>query len=114
MMQLETMMAEDVKGEELTEMLRASFAESIRVALTGLPAHQALQLADSLCTVQLDLLAGKRVSFKAKPIVDGDAISRDWAMGKPLREIMRDNKCSRATAYNYHPIQGKKKVGARG
>lgn len=102
-MQLETMMAEDVKGEELTEVLRESFAKSIRIALTGLPAHQALQLADTLCTVQLDLLAGKRVRYKAKPEVDGEAITEDWRRGVPLGEITVKHGVSKPTAYKYHP-----------
>ncbi len=108
-MQLETMMAEDVKGEELTEVLRESFAKSIRIALTGLPAHQALQLADSLCTVQLDLLAGKRVSYKAKPVVDGDAIAEDWRRGLPLGEITSKHGVAKVTAYKYHPGKSAKR-----
>lgn len=107
-------MAEDVKGDALTHELRESFAKTIRTAVAGLPAHQALQLADTLCSVQLDVLAGLRVSYKAKPTVDGLAIAEDWALGKPLREVMRDNKCSRVTAYKYHPTKGKKqKTAAR-
>lgn len=99
-------MADDAKAEEVLDQLRESFATRIRDVARDLPAHQALQLADSLCRVQLDLLAGMRVHYKAKPVVDGLAIAESWARGKSLREVMHDHGCSKVTAYKYHPTKG--------
>jgi len=96
-------MAEDVKADELIDELRTAFAANIRAALRELPPHHALQLADSLCTVWLEQLAGLRVTHPAKPSVDGAAIAEDWRRGRSLREILRDHRCSKATAYRYHP-----------
>ncbi|WP_293716334.1 hypothetical protein [Stenotrophomonas sp. UBA7606] len=96
-------MADDVKVDELVDQIRESYAASIRIAEPGIPAHAALQLADTLVGVQLEILAGKRVSYRAKAAIDGDAITEDWRRGKPLQEIMRAHGCSRAAAYKYHP-----------
>lgn len=96
-------MADDIKVDELVDQLRDSYANSIRIAEPGIPAHAARQLADTLVAVQMEILAGKRVSYRAKAGIDGDAITEDWRRGKPLQEIMRDHACSRAAAYKYHP-----------
>lgn len=96
-------MADDVKANEMVAELRAAFAGSIREVLREVPAHQALQLADGLCAIWLDRLAGLRVTHPAKPAVDGAAIAEDWRRGSSLRQIMRDHRCSKATAYRYHP-----------
>lgn len=96
-------MAEDTKAEELTDDLREAFASSIREAVAGLPAHQALQLADTLCHIQITVLAGKRVTYKTVKAIDGEAITEDWRRGWTLQEIRQAHGCSRATAYNYHP-----------
>ncbi len=96
-------MAEDIKADELTNALRDSFAASIRLALTDLPAHQALQLADTLCCVQLEVLAGLRVRYKATPAVDGKAIKEDWRKGLSIGEITAKHQVSRPTAYKHHP-----------
>ena len=104
-------MADDAKAEELLEQLRDGFNRRIRETLRDYPPHQALQLADALCTVQLDVLAGMRVSYKAKPPVDGDAVTEDWRRGRTLSEIMKDHECSRVTAYKYHPNKAKRRAG---
>jgi hypothetical protein len=96
-------MAEDVKADELTETLRTSFAESIRDAIADLPPHLALQLADTLCSVQLDVLAGLRVRYKARTEVDSLAITEDWRKGLSLGEITDKYQVSRTTAYKHHP-----------
>ncbi|MGV8959215.1 MAG: hypothetical protein ACOH1V_02350 [Stenotrophomonas sp.] len=96
-------MADDIKADELVDQLRTSYAESIRMVDPGTPAHAALQLADLLVAVQLDVMAGKRVSYRARIEFDGDAIAEEWRRGVPLQEIMRKHKCSRSAAYKYHP-----------
>lgn len=96
-------MAEETKAEEVAAELRDAFALRIRDAAPDLPAHQALQLADALCVVQTDVLAGRRVTYRARPPIDGEAITEDWRRGKSLDEIMRDHRCSRTTAYRLHP-----------
>ncbi|WP_313645265.1 hypothetical protein [Stenotrophomonas sp.] len=101
-------MADDIKVDELVDQIRESYAASIRIAEPGIPAHAALQLADTLVAVQMEILAGKRVSYRAKAAIDGDAITEDWRRGKPLQEIMRDHGCSRAAAYKYHPSKFKR------
>jgi hypothetical protein len=103
-------MSDDAKADELIDQLRDAFARNLRTAVADLPAHQALQLADALCAVQLDVLAGLRVSYRSRDPIDGDAIADAWAQGKQLREIMREHKCSKATAYNYHPTKNKRVV----
>lgn len=100
-------MAEDVKADEVVEDLRSAFMVAIRDALRELPAHHALQLADGLCTVWLDRLAGLRVTHGAKPAVDGEAITEDWRRGLSLREIVHKHRCSRATAYRHHPSKAR-------
>lgn len=105
-------MSDDAKADEMLEQLRDAFAQNIRKAVTDLPANQALQLADALCTVQLDVLAGLRVSYRARDPIDGAAIAEAWAQGKSLREVMQSCSCSRATAYNYHPTKGKRSAAA--
>ena len=101
-------MADDAKADDLVDQLRDSFATSIRKTVTDLPAHQALQLADSLCRVQLDVLAGLRVSYKAAPKVDGDAIAEDWMRGLSLREITQKHRITKPTAYKYHPNKARR------
>lgn len=96
-------MADDIKADELVDQLRDSYAASIRSAEPGIPAHAAFQLADILVTVQLDVMAGKRVSYRARAEINGDAIAEDWRRGVPVQEIMRTYRCSRSTAYKYHP-----------
>lgn len=96
-------MRDDAKADDMVDQLREAFARNLRTALTGLPAHQALQLADTLCTVQLDVLAGLRVTYRAPPPVDGEAITESWRRGKSLREVMDEHKISRSAAYKYHP-----------
>lgn len=107
-------MADDAKADEMLDQLRDSFARQIRQAVVDLPPHQALQLADALCTVQLDVLAGLRVHYRAKPVVDGEAITEDWRRGKSLAEITRTHRISRATAYNYHPNKAIQRRGEAG
>ena len=106
-------MADDAKADDLVDQLRDNFADNIRKAVTGLPAHQALQLADTLCRVQLDVLAGLRVSYKAAPKVDADAVAEDWMQGMPLKEIMRKHGISKTTAYQHHPGKqpGRRRTG---
>ncbi len=96
-------MADDVKADDYTDALRKRFAQSISKGVAGIPAHHALQLADVLCTVQADVLAGKRVSFKAAAKVDGDGITDAWQRGLSLGEVMRQFQVSQSTAYKYHP-----------
>jgi len=98
-------MAEDVKANDLVDGLRNAFLASIRDTLRELPAHQALQLADGLCTVWLERLAGLRVTVSAKPAVDSEAITEDWRRGLTLREVMAKHRCSKATAYRHHPCK---------
>ena len=102
-------MADDIKADELIEPLRDSYAQSIRTVEPGIPAHAALQLADALLAVQLDVLAGKRVSYKAKPPIDGEAIAESWRHGLPVEEVMRKHGCSRSAAYKHHPSKAQRK-----
>lgn len=104
-------MADDAKAEEILDQLRDAFHARIRDAVRDLPAHHALQLADGLCAVQLDVLEGLRVSYKARPRVDADAIAEDWRRGENLQEIMRKHDCSRVTAYKYHPNKQQRRAG---
>ena len=96
-------MADDAKAEELLEQLRDGFNRRIRETLRDYPPHQALQLADALCTVQLDVLAGMRVQYKARPEFDTDAVVEDWRRGLSIGDITKKHKISRATAYRLHP-----------
>ncbi len=100
----------DMTAEEIVSQLRDSFVLRIRAVLTYLPAHEALQLADSMCDAQLDALAGLRVQYRARADVDGAAIMEDWRRSLPVIEIMRRHGCSRSTAYKYHPNSAAKKV----
>lgn len=102
----------DVKAEEMVDQLRDQFADQIRSLSREIPAHQALQMADALCTVQMATLAGLRVSYKAEPKVDGDAIAEDWMQGMSIGEIVKKHKVSRSTAYNYHPTKAEKEKRA--
>lgn len=106
-------MADDAKADEYLDQLRAGFAERIRDTCRDLPAHQALQLADSLCSVQLDLLAGLRVTYRAKRAIDAAQVTEDWRRGLALTEIMRKHGISRSAAYKHHPmrLQGQRKAG---
>lgn len=96
-------MAEDAKAEELIEQLRDSFAQAILGAVASFPPSQALQLADALCTKQLEVLAGLRVRYRTRPEVDGEAIAEDWRIGLSLGEITAKHKVSRSAAYQHHP-----------
>lgn len=106
-------MAEDVKADDYLEQLRDQFTTQIRDALRDLPPHEAFQLADGLCTVQLNLLAGLRVSYKAAARVDGQAVAEDWRKGLTLKEVMQKHGISRTHAYRLHPCPPKRprKVG---
>jgi hypothetical protein len=95
--------ADDIKAEDFTDPLRNAFAKQIRDGVPGIPPHHALQLADSLCMIEADLYAGKRVSFRAKPEVDGAAITESWRLGLSLPEIRAKHGISKSTAYKYHP-----------
>lgn len=103
-------MADDAKAEEMIDQLRDNFARQIRRAMAEVPPHIALQLADSLCAVQLDVLAGMRVTYRTKPTIDTEAITEDWRRGLSLAEVMAKYKISRTTAYRFHP--GKDRRGA--
>lgn len=96
-------MAADLTAEETIDFLRAAFESRIRSSLTWLPAHEALQLADALCTQQLETLAGMRVLYRAAPQIDAAAVEEDWRRGVPVGEITKKHKISRAAAYKYHP-----------
>jgi hypothetical protein len=96
-------MANDAKAEETISSVRDAFSSAIREAIADFPAHQALQLADRLCTVQLELLAGMRVTYRRAPDVDGEAIAEDWRRGLSIGEITLKHGVSRPTAYKYHP-----------
>lgn len=96
-------MAEDARADDFTDQLRESFADRIRCVVRDLPAHQALQLADALCAVQLDVLAGLRVAYKAKRQIDGEAVAEDWRRGMSLAEITAKHRISRSAAYKHHP-----------
>jgi hypothetical protein len=100
-------MADDAKADDHLDQLRDQFALQIRTAVRDLPPHLALQLADSLCAVQLNLLAGLRVTYKAAPKIDGEAIAEDWARGLSIGEITRKHGVTRPTAYKYHPNKGR-------
>ncbi len=104
-------MSDDVKADEMAAQLYEAYGKTIQQAVAGLPAHQALQLADTLIAVQMDVLAGLRVSYKAKPAIDGDAIAEDWRLGLTVQEITRKHNCSRPTAYKHHPNKGRRKAG---
>jgi len=106
-------MAKDATAEELVESLRAAFCETIRAALVALPAHEALQLADAVCTTWLDRLQGLRVTHRERPKIDAKALAEDWARGLSVTEIAHKHKCSRATAYRLHPNGPQKKVSQK-
>jgi hypothetical protein len=101
-------MSDDVKADEVAAQLYEAFGKTIQQAVAGLPAHQALQLADTLCAVQQDVLAGLRVSYRSLDPIDGAAVAEAWARGASLREIMRDFRCSKASAYKFHPSKGRR------
>ena len=103
-------MREDAKAEETIDGLRDAFASQIRKAVAELPAHVALQLADSLCSIQLDVLAGLRVSYRARTPVDVAGIVADWRHGLSISEITAKHGCSRAKAYEHHPNRGRRNV----
>lgn len=96
-------MADDTKADEHIDQLRDHFAQQIRDTVRDLPAHQALQLADSLCTIQLTLLAGLRVTYRTRPTVDAERVTEDWRRGLSLGEIMQKHGISRSAAYKHHP-----------
>ena len=101
-------MADDAKAEEMLGQLRDAFNARIRDTVRDLPPHQALQLADALCSVQIDLLAGMRVQYRAKPEFDAEAVIESWRRGKTVAEIMKAHGISRATAYRLHPTKAAK------
>lgn len=96
-------MAEDVKADELVDQLRDSFNRKLRDEIKELPAHQALQIADALALVQLDVLAGLRVRYRQAAPVDSEGIAESWRRGLSITEVCQAHKCSRATAYKHHP-----------
>lgn len=98
-------MADDVKADDLVDQLRDQFSTQIRNTFRDVPAVEALQLAATLCDVQREMLAGLRVTYKARPAIDGDAITESWRRGLTLKDIMKAHGCSRAAAYKYHPNQ---------
>jgi len=95
--------ADDAKADEYLEQLREGFHSQILNAVRDLPAHQALQLADNLCTIQLNVLAGLRVTYRAAAKVDAGQVVEDWRRGLSLQEIMRKHGISRSAAYKHHP-----------
>lgn len=103
-------MREDTKADEMVDELRQAFAQRIRDEVGALPTHQALQLADALCDVQLDLMAGLRVTYRAKTKHDPVAIRADWVAGRTLPEIMNRHGCSRTKAYEHHPSKLKRQA----
>lgn len=105
-------MAEDAKIDEMIEELRAAFCETIRIAVSGMPAHGALQLADALCSTQLVVLAGMRVTYRARPAVDAEALTEDWRRGLSIREITKKHGVSRAVAYRLHPAKSTRRARA--
>ena len=98
-------MALDAKADEMIEEIRAAFVVAIGQALAGVPAYQALQLADHLCGVQMEVLAGLRVSYRAAPKFDVEAITEDWRRGLSVQEITRKHGITKPTAYKYHPTK---------
>lgn len=105
-------MREEAKADDLLDPLRTAFADSLRQAMADLPAHQALQMADQLCTVQLEVLAGLRVTYRTTAPVDGAAIAEDWRRGLSLGEITVKHKVSRSAAYKYHPNKSARRAKA--
>lgn len=101
-------MADDAKAEEMLGQLRDAFNALILDTVRDLPPHQALQLADALCSVQIDLLAGLRVQYRAKPEFNAESIIEDWRRGKTVGEITKAHGVSRATAYRLHPTKAAK------
>lgn len=106
-------MAADVAAEETIETLRAAFEQRIRLALTWMPAHEALQLADALCCAQIEALAGSRVLYRALPQVDGAAVKEDWRRGLSVTEIMKRHGISRSGAYKHHPSRDVRRGGQK-
>jgi hypothetical protein len=97
-------MSDKVKADDLVPAMREAFVRGIRETLAGTPTAHALQLADRLCTVWREQLAGLLVDGGSPGRrIDGAAIRADWGDGKTLAEIMARHECSRATAYNHHP-----------
>lgn len=96
-------MSERTKAEDHEDELRRAFAEGIRQVLTDTPAAHAFQAADKLCEIWKTLLAGCIVSMPAAPRYDTDQITRDWHAGMRIDAIVDKHKCSRKTAYRYHP-----------
>lgn len=96
-------MAEDVKAEELVDQLRDSFNLKLRAELKEIPPHQALQLADALALVQMDVLAGLRVRYRKAAPVDAEAVAESWRRGLSIGEVCREHRISRTTAYELHP-----------
>ena len=104
-------MKEEATGDEITPELREAFAKQIRVDVASLPTHIALQIADKLCAVQLELLAGIRVSYRAREAVDAEAIAEDWRKGLDIREITAKHGISRSAAYKHHPSKAQRTRG---
>lgn len=100
-------MSERVKASEVVDQLRTAFATGIREVITGTPAHVALQAADHLCGLWIAELAGLDVAVPALPKVDGEAIAEDWRRGLSADEIRQKHRCSKRTAYNYHPTKSR-------
>lgn len=96
-------MAEDVKADELVDQLRDSFNRKLRDEIKDLPAHRALQLADALALVQLDVCAGLRVRYAKGAQVDAGAVAESWRRGLSIGEVCQKHGIPRATAYYHHP-----------
>ncbi|TWG93592.1 hypothetical protein L599_001200000520 [Luteimonas sp. J16] len=102
-------MAKDANADELVDQLRDQFNKQIQDTIRGLPPYQSLQLADSLCRIQLDVLAGTRVLFKAKRKVDREAVIEAWRKGATIETLMRDFNISQSYAYEILPAKSRRK-----
>lgn len=101
-------MTDKTRPEDLVPILRDAFARQIREALTGTPAHHALQLGDALCTLWIDAIRGLVIEGGPLRSIDHAAITRDWHAGLSADQIATRHGISRATAYNHHPDRVRK------
>lgn len=85
--------------EEMIDQLRAAYAAQISTVMRELPAHMALQLADDLCRVQVETLAGLRIAYRPARKVDEEAVISSWRRGSAIPSLMREFDISRATVY---------------
>lgn len=96
-------MTDRVRAEDVVDELRRAFAESLRESVAGLPSAQALQLADRLCAIWIELLSGLLVAMPSRSRFDVQQITADWRAGLLIEQIVSKHGCSRKTAYRYHP-----------